>query len=321
MGIGLALYGAQGHQLQGQAPGNDRVRVVALGAFPANQIPKTLSGARRYETLDALLQDEEVQLVSFCSPFKDEQGEHIIRCLEAGKHAYAEKPCCMEEAVLDRIIDAARQNGRVFHEMGGTAFQQPYTTLRDLVASGAIGEVIQVFSQKSYPWASWRPADERIDGGLAMQAGVYNARFAEHVAGMKINSMELRQTRLGNPDPESECRRAVSFLMTFENGGVGSAVANYCCPASPGWANWGYETLRIFGENGFVESIDRGRIGILALNDQEPQVLNFEGGGQDWFEWVLDEIETGRKRIPLSLEEELSPTRWVIRARQRCNSL
>jgi predicted dehydrogenase len=316
--IGVALYGTEGHQLQDLLEDHPLAHVVAVCACAPDKIPAHLHGVRVHAELNALLADPEVDLVSFCSPRKDEQGGEVIRCLEAGKHAYAEKPCCMDEATMDRIVATAKRAWKIFHEMGGTAFAQPYCTLRDIVVSGVIGEVIQVVSQKSYPWTDWRPGDERVDGGLALQVGVYIARFAEHVAGVKIASMQMCETKLGNDVSGSECRRAVSFLMTFENGGVGSGAANYCCPASPGWKNWGYESLQIFGSRGFVESLDGGRIGTLAINGQAPRALDFSAPGRSWLDMFFEEISTGKKVIPYTLEKELSPTRWVIRAKAAC---
>lgn len=317
MKIKVGLFGAVGHQIQNNLKDHPLAEIVALAGFSPEQIPEHLKAAnvRVYPDLDTLLDDPEVQLVSFCSPRKDEQGHHVIRCLEAGKHAYAEKPCCMDEATLDQIIATARRTGRIFHEMTGVSLAQPYSTLHEIVMSGVIGEVIQVLSQKSYPWADWRPADERVDGGLAMQVGIYNTRFVEHVAGVKIKSIQMRETRLGNTIPGSQCRRAVSFLMELENGGLASAVSNYCCPAQPGWKKWGYESLIIFGSNGFVESLDSGRIGTLSVNGQEPTALDFSRPCRDYLDMFLGEIQTGKKVIPFSLEEEVSPTRWVIRAK------
>lgn len=315
--IKVGLYGMNGHQIDHALKDHPTAEVVALAALTSDEIPDHLRSerVRVYSNLEWLLADPEVQLISFCSPLRVEQGGHIIRCLEAGKHAYAEKPCCLSEAELDRIIRTSRRTGRVFHEMADTAFMQPYCTLRAIVAGGVIGDVIQVVSQKSYPWGDWRPGDERVDGGLARQAGVYNARFAEHVAGVRIKSMLIRETRLGNDHPGSACCRAVSFLMEFENGGVGSAVANYCCPSPPSWRKWGYEILRIFGSKGFVESMDGGRLGTLVVEGRDPQTLDFSESGQNYLGMVLHEIADGRKVIPFTLEEELSPTRWVIRAK------
>ncbi|MEI8197672.1 MAG: hypothetical protein WCI73_17390, partial [Phycisphaerae bacterium] len=166
----------------------------------------------------------------------------------------------------------------------------------------------------------WRPQDERIDGGLAMQVGVYNARFVEHVAGVKIKSLVMRQTKLGNEVPGGGCQRAVSMLMELANGGLSSAIANYLCPLPPSWERWGYENVRIFGTQGFVESLDTGRIGTLALNGRPPQPVDCSDPGQDYLTMFLEEIQTDQNVIPFTLEDELSPTRWVVRGRTALQS-
>ena len=312
--VKVGLFGAVGHQIHNDLKDHPKAEVAAICNF--YPVPEHLLGTRVCQNLEEMLEDESIQLISFCSPFKDEQGEQILQTLEAGKHVYAEKPCCLSEEVLDRIIETAKRTGMRFHEMNASSLAQPYCTIRDIVKSGAIGEVIQFLSQKSYPWTDWRPKDERIDGGLTRQVGLYNVRFAEHVAGLKVQSLEIRETPLGNDHEGSDCRRAVSMLMTFENGAVGSAVANYSCPEPPGWNQWGYENLRIFGTKGFVESIDAGRIGTLAIDGKKAVSLDFPGKGQDMLELFLEEIETGKDRIPFSLKEELNPTRWVLRAKE-----
>lgn len=313
--IKVGLYGTVGHQIQNELKDHSKAAVVGLCGFEPNEVPSHLSEVPNFQTLEEMLNDDSIQMISFCSSFKDEQGEQIIQALESGKHVYAEKPCCLSEDVLDQIIDTARRTGMRFHEMNASSLAQPYCTLRKLVRSGVIGEVVQVLCQKSYPWVDWRPNDERIDGGLTRQVGLYNVRFAEHVAGLKIKSLEIKETQLGNDHDGSDCCRAVSMLMTFENGAVGSAVANYSCPEPPNWNKWGYETLRIFGTKGFVESIDTGRIGTLSVSGSPPQSLEFSGAGQDMLELFLDEIATGKDCVPFTLEEELSPTRWVLRSK------
>ncbi len=315
--INVGLYGSAGHQIQQNLENHPGAAVVAYAAFEAGKIPDYFAerDIRAYGSLEELLADDAIELVSFCSPLKDEQGEHVIQCLEAGKHAYVEKPCCMSVAVLDRIIETAARTGKICHEMAATALEEPYVTVREVVASGEIGEVIQVLAQKSYPWADWRPGDERVDGGLALQVWVYPLRFAEHVAGMRVRDLQIKETKLGNQVAGSECRRAVSYLMTFENGGVGSAVANYCCPGSPAWENWGYESLRIFGSDGFVECVDGGRIAQVVVNGKAPRPLAFRSDRIGFFDMFLQEIRTGERVIPFTLEEEIHPTRCVIQAK------
>ncbi len=309
----IGLDGTNGHQVTNHLVNHPAAELVAVGAFGDAALPDAVGDVARYEDLDALLADERVELVSLCSPLRSEQAAHAIACMKAGKHVYAEKPCAMSEADLDAIITTARETGMQFHEMAGTVVDPIYRTMRAVVASGAIGEVVQVLAQKSYPWADWRPADENIDGGLALQVGVYIARFVEHIACVKIASMQSEETRLGNDVPGSECRRAVSFMMTLKNGGVASGVANYLNALKK--QLWGYEVLRIFGTKGLVESQPEAGAVRLVLDGGEPEILVPSNLPGDYFDMFVSALQGGEP-MPLSIEDELSPTRWVIRVKR-----
>lgn len=312
--IGVGLYGTRGHQVTNHLVNNPASELVAVGAFDDAKLPDGVGDVARYDDLEALLTDDRVELVSLCSPLRSGQAAHAIACMKAGKHVYAEKPCAMTEADLDAIIATARETGMQFHEMAGTVVDPIYRTMREAVASGAIGEVVQVLAQKSYPWASWRPGDENIDGGLGLQAGVYIARFVEHIAGVKIASMRSEETCLGNDVPDSECRRAVSFMMTLQNGGVASGVANYLNSLNK--RLWGYEVLRIFGTEGLIESQPEQGVVRLVRTGEEPELLEASSQSGDYFDMFVSALQGGDP-MPLSIEDETSPTRWVIRAREK----
>jgi predicted dehydrogenase len=232
--------------------------------------------------------------------------------MEAGKHVYGEKPSAMTEADLDAIMATSRKTGMQYREMAATFVSQPYKEMRRLIQSGAIGTVVQVLSQKCYPWHARRPADEGVDGGLALQVGVYSTRFVEHVACVRIASIEMIETRLGNPDPDSQCRIAVSMIMRLENGGVASAVCNYLNPIQK--LCWGYEILRVFGTLGILESNAEGQRARLLLTGQPPQELTLSEPSEDYFSLYLHSL-LGGPAMTLTSEEELRPTRWAIRAK------
>ena len=313
---GIGLYGTNGHQITNHLVDHPAAELVAVGAFWDGVLPAGLTDVRRYDSLDQLLADDAVELVSLCSPLRSEQARHAIAAMKAGKDVYAEKPCAMTEADLDAIIVTSRETGMQFHEMAGTVVEPIYRTMREVIASGAIGEVVQVLAQKSYPWYAERPADENIDGGLALQVGVYIARFVEHIAGVPIASMRSEETCLGNDAPGSECRRAVSFMMTLENGGVATGVANYLNALKK--KLWGYEILRIFGSQGLIESQpETGRVR-LVRDGAEPEILDPSGLPGDYFDMFVAALQGGDP-MPLAMEEELSPTRWVLRAKKESN--
>lgn len=314
--IKIGLYGGNGHQIwfAFQHPG---AKVVAAAEIAPEKIPPEFRSEIRYcDSLEELLKTD-AQLISLCSPLRSEQAHHALLSLEAGKHVYAEKPCALREADLDEIIRTSRRVGRKFHEMASISFEAPYSALRKCVADGIIGEVLQVVSQKSYPWHERRPENEYLDGGLIRQVGIYNLRFVEHLTGLRVTELFARETKLGNQGPQSECRRAVSFSMALSNGAIASGISNYAGPCKPRWNCWGYENVRIFGVNGFVESLNSGETVRYYTPERGIVPLDPNDGAISWFDTMLEEIRTGKDLMPISLDAELSPTRWVIRAGER----
>ncbi len=313
----VALYGDNGHQIAGKLRDHPTAELTAVAGIARDALPEPLRTVRRHDSLDALLADDQVELVSLCSPRRADQAADAIRAIGAGKHVYAEKPAALNEEDLDAILAAAERAGRVFHEMAGTAFEAPYYTMRQLVADGAIGQVVQVFVQKSYPLHNRRPQDEAIDGGLTLQVGVHAARLVEHVGGAAMTEIAAAETQLGNRDA-GDLRIAVSMIATLANGGVAALICNYLNPDAFGM--WGNEHLRIFGTEGLIESVDGGRRTRLVLNGADyGELIPASPPSVDFFDLVLADVR-GEEVMPLSLAEELHPLRMVIRAKPRANA-
>ncbi|MGH8019746.1 MAG: Gfo/Idh/MocA family protein, partial [Opitutaceae bacterium] len=310
--LGVGLYGSNGHQLRvSSLLDHPYARVVAVAQL-RREVPAD-AGVRVYPGLDGLLADPAVEIVSLCSPRRADQARDAIRCLEAGKHVYAEKPCALSERELDAILAAARRSGREFHEMAGTVFVQPYLKMRRLVREGAVGEVIQVFVQKSYPYGSHRPQDEAIDGGLFLQAGIHAMRMIEHGAGVRIRTIEGWETSLGVPE-EGEGKLAGAMQIGLENGGLATAIVNYLNP--PHLKPRGHETLRIFGTRGFIESVDGGTRTRLVTRTDVVEPLDVSAPGRDYFDLFAAHLATGAA-MPLTVEAELHPLRMLLRAKAK----
>ncbi|WP_028547397.1 Gfo/Idh/MocA family protein [Paenibacillus sp. UNC451MF] len=317
MTIRFGLYGNNGgHQIHRELNLHPDAKVAAVAAMDREWLMKEQqqdTEIRYYDTLEDMIADDRVEVISLCSPRREAQADEAILCMSKGKHVYAEKPCAMSEADLDRILGKMHETGCQFREMAGTGLQQPYLAMRRLIQSGGIGDVIQVFAQKSYPYHEGRPQDEAIDGGLIGQNGIHAVRFVEHVACTAIQNIFAIETKTGNPCSDGDLHMAASMMMELENGGVAVIVANYLNPL--GFGSWGNEHLRIFGSKGFMESVDGGsRTRLVIGNDDlgpidtsEPEVSHLDS----FISSLL-----GRAVMPISLEDELHCTRMVIRAKQ-----
>lgn len=275
------------------------------GAAPPN------AHARPCASLDELLAAPDVDVVSLCSPLRATQANDAIRCLRAGKHVYAEKPCALCEADLDRILRTVAETGLTFHEMGAFVLEQPYQSMRDTVRAGTLGDVVQVLAQKSYPYHERRPQDERIDGGLLLQVGIHAVRLIERVTSHRIDRLAVRETGYGNPGG-GDLKMAANFLADLDNGGLAAGLCNYLNP--PAFPAWGNDSLRIFGTRGFVESTDGGEKTQMVLNDRDCGPLDASAPSSDPLEVFLRSI-TEPGATGMSLEEELHPLRVLLRAR------
>lgn len=304
--IGVGLHGFNGHQVHRQLAQHRRARLVAVAGLAGAEPPVEAGEAERRASLAELIEDPAIDLVVLCSPRRADQAADALACLAGGKHVLAEKPAALREADVDALLAAAREHGRVFREMAATAFEQPYRAMRAAVDAGAIGRVVQVHVQKSYPWHDGRPRDEAVDGGLIAQVGIHALRLVEQVALAPIEAVEAARTGVdGTP-------RAASLLLRLAGGALATATVNYL--GQRGAGVWGFDELRIFGTDGFVESTDGGRRTRLVVGEEDRGPLDVSAGGIDWFDRFVEHLETGAA-FPLDVEAELRPLRWALRAR------
>ena len=94
--------------------------------------------ARGYTELDQLLADDDVDAVEILSP-TPLHAEHTIAALRAGKHVSCQKPIANDVGDARKMIEVARDSGRVFRVTENCCYYPPLRKARDLVREGAIG--------------------------------------------------------------------------------------------------------------------------------------------------------------------------------------
>ena len=318
----IAWYGTNGHQISGLVAELKRVHLVGVAGIPESafaehkaKMPSAYAAARRFEGLDELLAESGAELVSICSRRRDEQHEHIAAALEAGMHVYAEKPLATTLEGLDAIRAAAERSGKEVRSMTGMIYDPVFREMRKLVGAGRLGDVVQVFAQKSYPYHDARPQDRGVDGGLIQQAGVHAVGFVRYVTGLEFEEVFAMDTRRGNPKP-GELQMAAQVAARLTGGALCTLVCNYCNP--PGIGFWGNEQLRVHGTGGMAEVTDGGTRTLVALGKEQPAPLavpQITAGYPDLFQDFVDHLLDGSEML-LSQEDSFTNTRVVIRAQE-----
>ncbi|QIK84428.1 Gfo/Idh/MocA family protein [Sanguibacter sp. HDW7] len=156
----------------------DRVRGERFAT--AHGIPTTHIG------YDALVADEHVDVVYVATPHSEHR-EHALLAIEAGKHLLVEKAFTRNVAEAREVFDAARAAGTFVMEAMWTRHLPHVAALRQVIASGVIGEVRHVAADHGQ-WFGFDPKHRlfapELAGGALLDLGVYPVSFAHDLLGV-----------------------------------------------------------------------------------------------------------------------------------------
>lgn len=269
---------------------------------------------KAYPSLDALLEDPKIDIVSIATP----SGAHFepaLAAIAAGKHVLIEKPLEITTERIDSLTHAAELQGvtlaailnRRFHP-AMDAFKQASTSNRFGRLTSASAYIKWYRDQAYYDSAAWRGTWQLDGGGALMNQSIHTIDALLYLAGpvksVQANTACLAHTRI-------EVEDAAAVLLEFENGARGVIEASTC-----NWSQDGHPArVQLCGTDGSVfladesfetwdfknpEPIDtqihanhmRGNETGLGAND--PSAINFYQHQRN-FEEVIDAIQTGRQ--------------------------
>ncbi|RWZ46291.1 Gfo/Idh/MocA family oxidoreductase [Labedella phragmitis] len=162
--------------------------VVAVGSRStesAERFAREHGIARAHGSYADLAADPEVDAVYIGTPHPF-HAENAVEMLEAGKHVLVEKPFTINEAEARLIADTAVRVGRVALEAMWTRFLPHMVRVREIIASGALGELRSVtvdHNQDLPDDPGHRLNDLALGGGALLDLGIYPISFTWDVLG------------------------------------------------------------------------------------------------------------------------------------------
>jgi predicted dehydrogenase len=144
-----------------------------------------LEDARVYEEPAALLADEEVELVSVCTP-TDSHVPLALAALASGKHVLVEKPVALRSKDVARLAAAAKRARRVCMPAMCMRFWPGWSWLAAAVKARTYGKVKSaVFRRLGSPpsWSKGFYTDTRKSGGALFDLHVHDADFVRFCFG------------------------------------------------------------------------------------------------------------------------------------------
>jgi predicted dehydrogenase len=132
-----------------------------------------------------LVADPDVDVVYISTPHPFHH-ENALLALDAGKHVLIEKPFAMNAWQAREIVELAETKGLIALEAMWTRYLPHMVRIRELIRSGALGEVRTVIADHNQNLPkdpAHRLNDPALGGGALLDLGIYPVSFAFDVFG------------------------------------------------------------------------------------------------------------------------------------------
>jgi predicted dehydrogenase len=163
-------------------------QVTAVGSRSqdsADRFGEKYNIPHRHPTYEGLAHDSQVDAIYISTPHPMHK-DNMLLCLNAGKAVLCEKPFTMNAAEAKIAIDLAREKKLFLMEAMWTRYIPAMVKVRELLASGAIGDVRMLIADFGFR-APFDPAHRlfapELGGGSLLDVGVYVVSLASMVFG------------------------------------------------------------------------------------------------------------------------------------------
>jgi len=171
---------------------------------------------------EALAADPDVDIIYIATPHPG-HAEAALIALDAGKHVLVEKPFTLNAAEAATVRDRARRHGLLAMEAMWTRYLPHMERIRELVGSGALGEVRTVFADHTQrisadPGHRLNALD--LGGGALLDLGIYPVSFAWDILGAPTDV--IARARLGDTGADAD----VATIFTHGSGAVSTTISS-----------------------------------------------------------------------------------------------
>ena len=239
----------------GAAPEAELVAVASRSEEKAHATAEKHGIPRSFGSYDALLADPEIEAVFLPLP-NDQHAHWAKKALLAGKHVLCDKP--MTLSAEDAEANAALALERNLRLMEGFMFRfhPQHTRVKELISSGAIGEVKRFEASFCYPATPDRTNirwNKSQGGGALLDVGVYGISAARFFLGEPTEGHIFQ-----NIEPESGVDIASLATFVFPGG----VLASVACSFTEAFAS----TYTLIGTEGAITAERAFQIGESGVN-------------------------------------------------------
>ncbi len=241
------ILGAANIALKKVIPGMRGSALAQVVAIASRDIAKARAAAnslgipRAYGSYQELIDDPDIEAIY--NPLPNHL--HVpwsIRAAERGKHVLCEKPIALTAREARELLEVRDRTGVQIGEAFMVRTHPQWHKVREIIASGRIGELRLITGHFSYYRRDPADARSRVEwgGGALMDVGCYPITISRWLFGAEPTEV----MGLIDRDPDMQVDRLTSGLLRFERG-----QATFSCATQLVH----YQAMQIFGTTGRID--------------------------------------------------------------------
>lgn len=264
----------------------------------AEEYNRKFKGHGAFSSYEAAMQNEAIDGILVATP-PSQHLEQTLSALQAGKHVIVEKPPFLKSTDFETVRRQAEEHHRRVFVAENYFYKPLAMKLRELIASGAIGEILflHINALKEQKVKDWRGESQLAGGGALFEGGIHWVNFIANL-GLSIQSVQgLR------PGQQSGLDKSMMTAIKYKEGAVGALYYSWETPS----LFKGLRLSKIYGREGSITFESNGII--LIVRGKKKRIL-FPGfrdiaGYKGMFRDFIDSIQNDRApQFTLDLAEQ-----------------
>ncbi len=194
-----------------------------------------------------LLNDPSIDAVFICSS-TDTHSPISIEAAKAGKHIFCEKPIDHDLSKIEAVLKAVKEAGVKYQVGFNRRFDRNFKHVRDVVASGGIGDV-QIVKVTSRDPAAPPISYVKVSGGIFVDMTIHDFDMVRYLSGSEVDEVSVFGACLVDPEIGKAGDVDTCIIsLRFKNGALG-VIDN------SRQAVYGYDQrIEVFGSKGMISA-------------------------------------------------------------------
>jgi predicted dehydrogenase/threonine dehydrogenase-like Zn-dependent dehydrogenase len=188
-------------------------------------------------SVDEVLNDEEVDLILITTRHNLHAGM-TVKCLEANKHVFVEKPLALNKEELETVIAAQQKSGKTVMVGFNRRFSPHAEKMKTLLGTSQMN-VIATMNAGTIPANVW-VHDMLVGGGRIIGEACHFIDLITYLTGSKVKAVCMNAMGI-NPEENTD---NATILLKYENGSTG--VINYFSNGSKAYSK---ERVEVYSQD------------------------------------------------------------------------